>query len=487
MKKKTLALNAVLNGFRSVLNLLFPIITFPYVSRVLSMNGMGIYSFSMNYINYFTLIAGLGVATYAVREGAKYRDDRVKIGKFASQVFTINIYATIFSYALLFLSLFIFSNLHVYSLAILIFSIQILFNTIGTEWIYTIYEDYAYITIRSILFKVISLVLIFIFVKTPGDYIWYASITVFATVGSNILNFLHARSFSDIHLVRNPLWRKHITPILIIFASSAAVTIYVSSDTTILGILRDERAVGIYSIAIKIYSVSQSLLSALLIVAIPRLAMLFGKNKLREFHHVLERLINTLLIATLPATVGLIMMSKEMVLFVASSKYLAATNSLRIISFAIIFSIFSWIFSQCVLMPAKREKAILKNTLITAVVNVILNLILIPIWSYNGAALSTVIAEFMVMTMNGWSCRDIIKNIVISKRVEKNISTSLLGCLGIVIVCLICKFIFPTLIVRTVASILLSMIVYVLMLIVLKNDLILETIYKVRKNRRFFS
>lgn len=487
MKKNTLALNAVLNGFRSVLNLLFPIITFPYVSRVLSMNGMGIYSFSMNYINYFTLIAGLGVATYAVREGAKYRDDRVKIGKFVSQVFTINIYATIFSYVLLFLSLFIFSNLHVYSLAILIFSIQILFNTIGTEWIYTIYEDYAYITIRSILFKVISLVLIFIFVRTPGDYIWYASITVFATVGSNILNFLHARSFSDIHLVRNPLWRKHITPILIIFASSAAVTIYVSSDTTILGILRDERAVGIYSIAIKIYSVSQSLLSALLIVAIPRLAMLFGKKKLREFHNVLERLINTLLIATLPATVGLIMMSKEMVLFVASSKYLAATNSLRIISFAIIFSIFSWIFSQCVLMPAKREKAILKNTLITAVVNVILNLILIPIWSYNGTALSTVIAEFMAMVMNGWSCRDIIKNIVISKRVEKNISTSLLGCLGIVIVCLICKFIFPTLIVRTVASILLSMIVYVLMLIVLKNDLILETIYKVRKNRRFFS
>lgn len=487
MKKNTLALNAVLNGFRSVLNLLFPIITFPYVSRVLSMNGMGIYSFSMNYINYFTLIAGLGVATYAVREGAKYRDDRVKIGKFVSQVFTINIYATIFSYVLLFLSLFIFSNLHVYSLAILIFSIQILFNTIGTEWIYTIYEDYAYITIRSILFKVISLILIFIFVRTPGDYIWYASITVFATVGSNILNFLHARSFSDIHLVRNPLWRKHITPILIIFASSAAVTIYVSSDTTILGILRDERAVGIYSIAIKIYSVSQSLLSALLIVAIPRLAMLFGKKKLREFHNVLERLINTLLIATLPATVGLIMMSKEMVLFVASSKYLAATNSLRIISFAIIFSIFSWIFSQCVLMPAKREKAILKNTLITAVVNVILNLILIPIWSYNGTALSTVIAEFMAMAMNGWSCRDIIKNIVISKRVEKNISTSLLGCLGIVIVCLICKFIFPTLIVRTVASILLSMIVYVLMLIVLKNDLILETIYKVRKNRRFFS
>ena len=90
MKKRSLGLNAFLNGVRSVLNLLFPLITFPYVSRVLSVSGIGIYNFSNTYVSYFILIAGLGIATYAVREGAKYRENQDKINKFVSQVFSLN-------------------------------------------------------------------------------------------------------------------------------------------------------------------------------------------------------------------------------------------------------------------------------------------------------------------------------------------------------------------------------------------------------------
>ena len=165
MKKKSLSVNAFLNGLRSVLNLIFPLITFPYVSRVLSVEGIGIFNFSNIYVGYFLLIAGLGVATYAVREGAKYRDNKELLSKFASQVFTINIYSTIIAYVLLLLSLIIFKSLHTYVLAILIFSLQIVFTTVGTEWVYTIYEDYSYITIRSIAFKIISILLLFIFVR----------------------------------------------------------------------------------------------------------------------------------------------------------------------------------------------------------------------------------------------------------------------------------------------------------------------------------
>lgn len=103
MKKKSLGLNAFLNGFKSILNLIFPLISFPYISRVLSVSGIGIYNFSNTYVNYFILIAGLGVATYAVREGAQYRNEKAKIEKFASQVFSINLIATVIAYILLFL------------------------------------------------------------------------------------------------------------------------------------------------------------------------------------------------------------------------------------------------------------------------------------------------------------------------------------------------------------------------------------------------
>lgn len=469
MKKKSLGVNAFLNGLRSVLNLFFPLITFPYVSRVLSVPGIGIYNFSNTYISYFILIAGLGIATYAVREGAKYRENKDKINDFVSQIFSLNMIATVIAYLLLFASLIIFKNLRNYISCILIFSLQILFTTLGTEWIYTIYEDYTYITIRSIVFKMISIVLLFLLVRRPEDYLIYAAITVFSAVGSNLLNFIHARNFVHIKLTTKTNWKYHLKPILIIFASAIAVTIYVSSDTTILGLLKNDYAVGIYSTSVKIYQIAQGLLSALLTVTIPRLAFLWGRRRISEYNQVLSKVIDSLGILVLPAAVGLIMLSREIILIIASEKYLPSVNSLRIISWAIIFSIFSWIFSDCVLIPAKRENFVLRNTVITAIENIILNFILIPFLSYDGTSLSTVIAEFTVMIMNGYSCRDIIKPVIFKKDTLKNLLDSIIGCVGIVVICLLCDIGFKSLWLKTIFSVVLSVIMYGAILILLEN------------------
>lgn len=479
MKNKSLWLNAFFNGMRSVLSLIFPLITFPYISRVLSVSGIGIYNFSNTYVSYFILIAGLGIATYAVREGAKYRNQKEKIEEFTSQVFSINIIATIVAYLLLFLSLVIFKNLNNYVTCILIFSLQILFTTLGTEWIYTIYEDYAYITIRSIAFKILSIILLFILVRKPSDYLWYATITVLAAVGSNILNFIHARSFINIRLTLNTKWRYHLKPIMIIFASAVAITIFTASDTTILGILKNDYAVGIYSTSAKIYQITEGLLSAILTVTIPRLAMLWGQKSRSEYNDVLIRVINTLGILVLPASVGLIMLSREVVLIIAGYKFLPSVNSLRIITWAMIFSIFAWIFSDCVLIPVKRESKVLRNTLITAVINVILNFILIPSMSYDGTSLSTVIAEFSVMVMNGYSCRDIIKPIIFKKETLKNLFESIIGCIGIVIVCLLCQWGLHSMIWKTIFSMVLSVPMYGAILILLGNEIAISMLNNV--------
>lgn len=468
MKKKSLGVNAFLNGLRSVLNLIFPLITFPYVSRVLSVSGIGIYNFSNTYIGYFVLIAGLGIETYAVREGAKYRENKNKIDEFSSQVFSLNMIATLVAYLLLFASLIIFKNLHNYVSCILIFSLQILFTTIGTEWIYTIYEDYTYITVRSIIFKIISIILLFLLVKKPEDYLIYAAITVFSAVGSNLLNFIHAKSFVDIRLTTKTNWRIHLKPILIIFASSVAVTIYVYSDTTILGLIKNDYAVGIYSTSVKIYQMAQGLLSALLTVTIPRLAFLWGQRRVGEYNQVLSKVLDSLGILVLPAAIGLIMLSKEIVLIIASEKYMPSVNSLRIISWAIIFSIFSWIFSDCVLIPAKRENLVLRNTVITAIENIVLNFVLIPFMSYDGTSLSTVIAELTAMIMNGYSCRDIIKPVIL-KNTLKNLLDSVVGCMGIVVICLLCDLGFKSLIIKTILSVVLSIVMYGAILVLLKN------------------
>lgn len=220
MKKqnRSLGKNAILNSIRQLLNVVFPLITIPYTSRVLSVNSMGIYNFSSNYASYFLLLASLGIQTYAVREGAKYRDNPSRISDFSSQIFTINIISTIASYIVLIITL-QFPFFKKYILTIIVFSLQIIFTTIGTEWIYTIYEDFTYITARSILFKVLSIVLLFVFVREPNDFLSYASVTVFASVGSNVLNYIHAKSIVKIRITNDfSQLKPHIKPIFTIFS-----------------------------------------------------------------------------------------------------------------------------------------------------------------------------------------------------------------------------------------------------------------------------
>lgn len=470
MKHKSLAVNAFLNSLRSILNILFPLITFPYVSRKLAVDGIGIYNFSNSVVNYFLLIAALGISTYAIREGAKYRNNEKKITEFVSEIFTINIYSTLIAYILLFLCLITFSKLHNYFWCILIFSFQIFFTTIGTEWIYQIYEDYAYITIRSIIFQIISVILLFVFVKRPTDYLNYAAITVFSAVGANVLNFVHVRRYCKVHLVFHFNWKIHLIPILIIFGANIANIIYVNSDITLLGLMKNNYVVGIYSVSSKVYQIVKTLISAILIVTVPRLAMLFGKHRMEEYKNILIKLSNVLVLLALPASTGLFMLAREVVLIISGPKYLRSINSLQILCFAYIFSILAWILSDCVLIPAKREKYVLRSMSVSALLNIVINLALIPFWNEDAAAFSTVLAEVCMFIVNYHYAKDLVKDVFTSKTLLHTFISSIIGCIGIILVCVLCNYSFQSLIIRTIFSVVLSIIMYGAILILLKNE-----------------
>lgn len=480
MKRKSLGLNAFLNGLRSITNLLFPLITFPYVSRVLDVTGIGKYNFSNSIVSYFSLIAALGISSYAVREGAKYRDNQEKISHFGSEIFSINIWSTLIAYILLFISLIVFNKLHSYTSCILIFSLQLMFTTLGTEWIYTIYEDFAYITIRSWIFQLISLILLFVFVRHPDDYLNYTAITVFSTVGSNFLNFIHAKNFCSIRFVWNIDWKKHINPILILFFAGIANMIYVNSDITLLGLMKNNYIVGIYSISSKVYQLVKVLIASILIVTVPRLAMLLGKKKIKEYKNLLSKLTNTLIILVLPASVGLYMLSKEVILIISGPKYLRSINSLKILCFAYIFSILAWILTDCVLVPIKREKYVLVSTSISAILNIAFNILLIPFWDENAAAFSTVLAELCMFIVNYHYSKDLVQNVFLSKNFFKNLITSLIGCIGIVLVCWLCDISWNSMILKTIFSVVLSIIIYVDILILLRNEIAINMLKRAK-------
>lgn len=485
MNNKSIKINAVLNGIRTILNLLFPLITFPYISRVLSIDEIGKYNFSLSVISYFMLIAALGIDKYAVREGTKYRDNKNEMSEFASRIFTVNMASTTLSYLLL-LAYMIFSiKAHSYRICIMIFALQILFTTIGTEWLYTIYEEYRYITIRSIIFKVISIALLFVFVQKEGDYLGYACITVFATVGSNILNFINSKKYCNIRIKFGFDWKNYLKPILIIFAANVAVQIYVNSDITILGYLRDDYTVGIYSISAKIYLIVKNVLVALLTVTIPRLALYVGKGLMLEYKSLLKKITNTIVLLGLPIVIGLILLSKNAILIIAGEKYIDSQSSLVILSLAILFSLFSTIFNQCVLLPFKREKVFLRSSVISAILNIVLNLFIIPQFGADGAAMTTLVSELCMSIMNYYGCKDLLVDFLFDKSFAMNGFSSMIGCIGVLLWVLFIKSRMESLLFETIFSISGAAFIYFAIQIALKNEIVADMLHSLKEKKDY--
>lgn len=429
MKKKSLKLNMILNAIKGMMGIIFPLITFPYVSRVLGVDNLGSFNFANSVISYFVLAAGLGISTYSIREGSGLRDDNSKFKHFADEMFTINMVSTAVSYFLLIVFTIAVPKFANYKVLLIILSLQIVFKTIGIEWIYSIYEDYAYITVRSIAFQVISLVLMFTFVRERTDVNIYAAISVVSGVGSNVLNYFHARKYCKVGITQKVDWKRHMKPIMVLFAMSVTVTVYVSSDTTILGFLCSDHNVGIYSVATKIYGIVKTLLSSVLIVSIPRLSALLGANDKIGFEKNASDIYKTLITIMLPAMVGIIALRKEIVLIVSGEEFISAVPSLVILSIALIFCMGAWFWGQCILVPVKKENIVFKATVASALVNIILNFALIPFWKENAAAFTTLLAEAIAFFWCKHEGKKIVKPVGINKVLVKTI----FGCVGIVL------------------------------------------------------
>lgn len=470
VSSKSLKINMILNAVKGLMSVIFPLITFPYVSRVLGVDNLGSYNFANSIITYFSLIASLGIPVYAIREGARLRNDKDKLEQFADEMLTINITFTIVSYLLLTVFLVAVPKFVNYKVLIIILSLQIAFNTIGIEWIYSIYEDYAYITVRSIIFQAISLVLLFAFVRKNDDVNIYAAITVFSGVGSNVLNYIHARKYCRIEIIRKVNWKKHMKPIMILFAMSATVMIYVSSDTTILGFICSDYTVGIYSVSVKVYNIVKSIVASIVLVSIPRLSSILGKNDMKNFSLVASDVYSTLITVMFPAMIGMILLRREIVLFISGESFIEAIPSLCILCVAMIFCLGAYFWGQAILVPAKKEMIVFKATIVSAIVNIVLNFAFIPFWKENAAAFTTMIAEAIAYF---W-CRYEGKKIVKLNGIGKEFIKVTCGCFLIIIVSLCLMPFKNNIILYTLLTVICAVISYTVIETILKNAAILE-------------
>lgn len=401
MKQKSIKINAVLNCIRIMMTLLFPLISFPYASRVLGPEGIGKVDFSISIVSYFVLLASLGINTYGIREAAKVRDNRERLSCLVHEIFLINLITTVLSYGIFIIAIFKVKFFESYIDLLLVSSLNIAFTTLGIEWLYSALEEYAYITIRSILFQVISLILLFGFVKDNTDYLEYATIQVFSVVGSNIFNLVHSRKYVTWKKIKTQSYHfiRHIKPILVIFGLNIASTIYMNLDKTMLGIMSGDKEVGLYTAAMKFSRIVLQLILATGTVMVGRLSYYYSSGLKEEFQKLLDKVFHLITILALPASIGLMLLSEPILILFSGEKYIGATTMMRILSLLIPIVGISNLIAVQVFIPSGKEIFALLSSLGAAFMNLILNSILIPQYGGIGAAISTIVAELVALIM----------------------------------------------------------------------------------------
>lgn len=482
MHQKSIKLNAILNVIKSLLSVIFPLITYPYASRVLGVENLGKVNFSSSIITYFSLLASLGITTYAIREGAKIREAKNKFSNFANEIFSINVVTTIISYIVLAIVLLVVYKLKEYRLLIIIHSITIIFTTFGVDWINSTYEDYAYITIRSLIVNVISMLGLFLFVKTEDDYYIYAALSVISNGIICLSNFIYCRKYAKFKLTRKINFKKHIKKIITFFANNLAVYVYVNIDTTMLGIMVNDYAVGLYSVAVKVYTILKNIFAAIYTVTIPRLTYFASNNKLQEYRKLITQISSVIILVLLPCAMGLFILSSDIIMILSGEAYLEAVPSLQVLSISIVFALLGGIITQCINISLNKEKVTLKATAISSICNFLLNLYFIRAFNEVGAAITTAISEFIVLIYCIINFKDIFKYIDKSK-ITKNIITALIGMIIVWIVGEVIKRNISNLILRDLLIMLFSCILYIFVLTITKNEMFIDVLRKIKRRR----
>lgn len=407
MKRTSIKINGFYNMILSVTRIIFPLISYPYVSRMLGAEGLGKASYANSIVAYFELLASLGITAYAIREGSKLRQDKEKFEKFASEILLINIITSVLSY-ILFLPILFFPALKEYRILLIVYSMVVLTNFLSLDWVYQVMEEYKYRALRSIFIQGISIFCLFVFVRNTQDYIWYAAINTTAAISNYFINLWNAEKFVKFRRYKHYDLKKHFKPILIIFGLSIASSIYVNSDTTMLGMMKGDITVGLYTAAVKLNRMLAVLISSVSTVLLPRLSFLTMKETLDEYCNMAKKSLHFILLISIPMCIGAFILSEPIILLVVGSDYIEAVTASRIMSFVIVFSVLSGFEVYQVLLPLGKEIYTFYATGISCIFNIILNLIFIPLYSQEAAAVTTIISEIITIVLSMYFTRNII-------------------------------------------------------------------------------
>lgn len=396
-KEKSLKLNFIMNAMLTMSSFIFPLITFPYVARILLPEGTGRVTFATSFVSYFTMVAQLGIPTYGIRACAKVRDNKEKLSRTVHELLMINLVMTVLAYTAFFICIFTIPKLQDDRTLYIIVSTNILLTTIGMEWLYKALEQYTYITVRSIIFKFIALIAMFMLIHEKKDYVIYGGITIFAAVASNIMNLINVRKYVILKPLGDYNVKRHLKAVGIFFAMACATTVYLHLDTIMLKFMTTDTDVGYYGAATKIKTILVSIVTSLGTVLLPRVSYYVQNKKMDAFRSITKKALNFVFLISVPLTVYFILFAKEGIFFLSGKAYGGAIMPMKLIMPTLIFIGITNILGIQILVPLGKEKYVLYSEIAGAVADLILNALLIPHFKSSGASIGTLVAELVVL------------------------------------------------------------------------------------------
>ena len=392
MKIHSVKYNFIMNAILTVAGIIFPLITFPYISRVLLVEGSGKVAFATSVVTYFTMFASLGIPTYGVRACAIVRDNKEKLSKTVQELLIISGGTTLLTYIVFGISLFVIPEFAQERTLLLIVGLGIGLNTIGVQWLYNALEQYSYITTCSILFKVIGMILMFLLVKESSDYQIYGGVYVIASFGSYVLNFICLRKFVTFQKTGTYQFKQHLKHIMVFFAMSAGASIYLNLDVVMLRFLQSNEAVGYYNAGIKVKTVLVTCVTSLGTVLLPRLSYYIETADKKAFQLMVGKAFRFVFVAASAVTVYFSIFARESILLLSGEAFLPAVGPMMILMPTVLLIGLSNVTGIQILTPNGREREVMYSIWGGAILDFVLNLIVIPKFSANVADLSTLLS-----------------------------------------------------------------------------------------------
>ena len=390
MSNSRVVKNSIFNVANTLMNILLPLVISVYTSRILMPDGIGTLACVGTVVSLFVSLASLGIPNYGTKVISLKCSDRNELNKSYSELFLLNAIGTLIV-SVVFVG-YVACFVKEYKVLYFVLGLQLFLNCFNVDWYFGGIERYDAVAIRSFVIKCLSVIAMFLFVRTKEDLIIYAVISAVASAANNVVGFRLAKArlvFKNLNL------KQHIKPILVLSLTIIFSTIYMKVDIIMLQHMVGEDCVGIYSNAHKIVNIVTSVCTAITAVFLPRISYLY-QNDRKEFDALIAKGLEFLYFITIPACTGLIILAKELTQVLYGDAFAAAGSVMMILALLIVIQGIGGLTNYQVVICSGKESVFIPTTIISMLINVSVNWLLIPRYNAVGAAIASVLGELFL-------------------------------------------------------------------------------------------